>query len=130
MFNIRHLRTFQSLIKTTSITTLVGLLAVSNCFAQDSANTPSYEVVLTSEVNWEHLNPARGDKSPSAGTLWGDRKGNEPTGYLLKPTDGFKSPPHIQNVSVHQVSSKAETESIIYVRTDGKFDIIPAQSKK
>ena len=32
--------------------------------------------------------------------------------------------------SVHQVSSKAGAESIIYVRTDGKFDVIPAQPQK
>ncbi|MGD2183769.1 DUF4437 domain-containing protein [Lusitaniella coriacea LEGE 07167] len=31
---------------------------------------------------------------------------------------------------VHQVSSEAEEESIIYVRSEGKFDIISAQSKK
>lgn len=38
-----------------------------------------------------------------AGTLWGDRNGNEPTGYLLKPKDGFSSPPHIHNVSYRAV---------------------------
>ncbi|WP_430933780.1 DUF4437 domain-containing protein [Saccharicrinis sp. 156] len=59
----------------------------------------SYELVLASEVKWDHLNPKRGDLAPKAGTLWGDRKGNEPTGFLLKPTDGFSSPPHIHNIS-------------------------------
>ena len=34
-----------------------------------------------SELDWELLNPARKDKSPKATTLWGDRKGNEPTGF-------------------------------------------------
>ena len=56
-------------------------------------------VVLTSEVEWTYLNPARGDKAPMAGTLWGDRSGTGPTGFLLKPKDGFQSPPHIHNVS-------------------------------
>lgn len=62
-----------------------------------------FELIAKSEVNWEHLNPARGDKSPSAGTLWGDRNGKQATGYLLKPKDGFLSPPHIHNVSYRGV---------------------------
>lgn len=67
------------------------------------SSKPSTQVVLASEVTWEHLNPARGDKSPKAGTLWGDRKGSGPTGFLLKPADGFQSPPHIHNVSYRGV---------------------------
>jgi hypothetical protein len=58
---------------------------------------------LTSEVRWEPLNRARGDKSPKAGTLWGDRGGPGPTGFLLKPADGFESPPHIHNVAYRGV---------------------------
>ena len=61
------------------------------------------EVVPASEVEWSYLNPARKDKAPMAGTLWGDRNGDEPTGYLLKPKDGFQSPPHIHNVSYRAV---------------------------
>ena len=57
------------------------------------------KVVLSSEINWEALNPARGDNSPKAGTVWGDRKGVVPTGFLAKFKDGFSSPPHIHNVS-------------------------------
>ena len=38
-----------------------------------------------------------------AGTLWGDRSGAGPTGFLLKPKDGFESPPHIHNVSYRGV---------------------------
>lgn len=55
--------------------------------------------VLSSEINWEPLNPARGDNSPKAGTVWGDRKGKVPTGFLAKFKDGFSSPPHIHNVT-------------------------------
>lgn len=65
--------------------------------AQDLETTN--KVLLKSEVEWEDLNPARGDKSPKAGTLWGNRKGEGATGFLLNPVDGFKSPPHIHNVS-------------------------------
>ncbi|GAA5217148.1 DUF4437 domain-containing protein [Corallincola platygyrae] len=89
---------------------LVAVLAITGCNAtsapiekSSSATETRYEMVLKSEVNWEHLNPARGDKSPSAGTLWGDRNGRQATGYLLKPTDGFSSPPHIHNVSYRGV---------------------------
>jgi hypothetical protein len=38
-----------------------------------------------------------------AGTLWGDRKGTGPTGFLLKTIDGFQSPPHIHNASYRAV---------------------------
>ena len=58
---------------------------------------------MTSEVDWEQLNPARGDKSPKAGTLWGDRNGTGPTGFLVKFVDGFESPPHIHNVAYRGV---------------------------
>lgn len=61
------------------------------------------EVVLLSEVAWEALNPARGDQSPRAGTLWGDRNGSGPTGFLVEFVDGFSSPPHIHNVSYRGV---------------------------
>ncbi|NNE10403.1 MAG: DUF4437 domain-containing protein [Gemmatimonadetes bacterium] len=57
------------------------------------------EIVPVSAVDWEPLNPARGDASPQAGTLWGDRNGTVATGFLVKFVDGFSSPPHIHNVS-------------------------------
>lgn len=61
------------------------------------------EVLEFSEVQWTPLNPARGDSSPLAGTLWGDRAGSAPTGFLFRPADGFSSPPHIHNVSYRGV---------------------------
>ena len=64
---------------------------------------PTSEVVLMSEVQWEDLNPARGDKSPQAGTLWGSRTGSGAGGFLLKPVDGFESPPHIHNIAYRGV---------------------------
>lgn len=70
---------------------------------QELKKEASYELVLKSEVEWTHLNPKRGDLAPKAGTLWGDRNGTEPTGFLLKPTDGFSSPAHIHNVSYRGV---------------------------
>jgi hypothetical protein len=70
---------------------------------EQTVENATYELVLASEVEWNHLNPKRGDLAPSAGTLWGDRNGKEATGFLLKPSDGFASPPHIHNVSYRGV---------------------------
>ncbi|APD07296.1 hypothetical protein UJ101_01786 [Flavobacteriaceae bacterium UJ101] len=64
-----------------------------------SSTTSTSKIIPISEVQWDALNPARGDKSPQAGTLWGNRKGTEATGFLVKFLDGFSSPPHIHNVS-------------------------------
>ena len=60
-------------------------------------------VVSVTDVDWEQLNPARGDKSPAAGTLWGDRRGAVPTGFLARFVDGFSSPPHIHNATYRAV---------------------------
>ena len=64
---------------------------------------PAPQVVLTSEVEWGPLNPARGDQSPKAGTLWGNRTGPGPSGFLVQFVDGFSSPPHIHNVTYRGV---------------------------
>lgn len=82
------------------VTSVLVISALSHSvYAEESKNT----VVLSSEVKWEKLNPLRGDKSPQAATLWGDRKGTVPTGFRAKFVDGFSSPPHIHNVSYHAV---------------------------
>lgn len=92
-------------------TTLFFLMMLSTQFscsitkedARSNAMVVSKEttnrVVLSTEIQWEKLNPARGDKSPQAGTIWGDRKGEVATGFLAKFVDGFSSPPHIHNVT-------------------------------
>lgn len=56
-----------------------------------------------SEVEWTALNPARGEASPRAATLWGDRAGPGPSGFLVAFADGFSSPPHIHNVTYRAV---------------------------
>ena len=73
------------------------------CSSFSVAADPNNEFVLFSDIEWEPLNPARGDKSPQAGTLWGDRNGSEPTGFLVEFVDGFSSPPHIHNVAYRGV---------------------------
>jgi len=67
--------------------------------AHARATEPSPSVLSAEDVDWQPLNPARGEASPRAGTLWGDRNGSGPTGFLVQFVDGFSSPPHIHNVS-------------------------------
>ena len=77
--------------------------AASDGAVPASKSAPAAEVVLVSDVAWEPLNPARGDQSPQAGTLWGDRNGGVPTGFLARFVDGFRSPPHIHNATYRAV---------------------------
>ena len=72
------------------------LALISNTSLSDDTN---HRFILMSGLEWQPLNPARGDKSPMAATLWGDRNGIMATGFLVKFVDGFSSPPHIHNVS-------------------------------
>ncbi|EAQ41236.1 DUF4437 domain-containing protein [Polaribacter sp. MED152] len=64
---------------------------------------PTNKVGLSSDIIWEQMNPAREDKSPLAGTIWGNRKAEVPTGYIGKFKDGFSSPPHIHNVTYRAI---------------------------
>lgn len=64
------------------------------------------EVVTVENVEWGWLNPLRGDKSPAAGKLWGDRTKNEPAGFLVKFKKGFSSPAHIHNITYRGVVIK------------------------
>lgn len=91
---------------------IIGLLSActnpqkeKESLAQEILN-PTNKVILSKEIVWEKLNPARGDQSPQAGTIWGDRKGTEATGFLAKFVDGFSSPPHIHNVTYRAVVIK------------------------
>lgn len=88
--------------KTIILMMLVGSIAACNVADMDSSSTEeeaNYKMVLNSEVDWTPLNPARGDNSPQAGTLWGDRMANEATGFLVRFKKGFSSPPHIHNIT-------------------------------
>ncbi|WP_010135721.1 DUF4437 domain-containing protein [Ochrovirga pacifica] len=78
----------------------------SATYAQKNQLKSEHQVVLSSEVNWTPLNPARGDNSPKAGTLWGDREGTQATGFLVQFKKGFASPPHIHNVTYRGIVIK------------------------
>lgn len=80
-----------------------GLHSACERTGLEPAVAASPEVVVTAEVEWQQLNPARGEMSPKAGALWGDRTGPGAAGFLLKPIDGFLSPPHIHNVAYRGV---------------------------
>ncbi len=99
--------------KTINYLLIIGLLASCGnpknepkIEKQKVIENPTNKVLLSSEIVWEKLNPARGDQSPQAGTIWGDRKGTVPTGFLAKFVDGFSSPPHIHNVTYRAVVIK------------------------
>ncbi len=94
---------------------LIFILFITSCSSANQTPEPSKstrienptnKVLLRSEIVWQMLNPARGAASPQAGTIWGDRKGNEATGFLAKFVDGFSSPPHIHNVTYRAVVIK------------------------
>ena len=96
----------QILIAAISLTSFISCIENKSTTEETTSTTidpPTNKVVLSSEVNWEKLNPARGDASPQAGTLWGDRNAEVPTGFLAKFVDGFSSPPHIHNVTYRAV---------------------------
>ncbi|MDA8746296.1 DUF4437 domain-containing protein [Rubripirellula amarantea] len=89
-----------TLLLTITITLNTNL---TDIVAQEPATSPVSEVVLATDVNWTPLNPARGDASPQAATLWGDRAGQQATGFVVKFVDGFSSPPHIHNITYRGV---------------------------
>jgi hypothetical protein len=92
--------------KTLPSLALAGAVTAAFTFAQippSTAAEPAPRVVLASEVDWTPLNPARGDASPKAGTLWGDRASSGPSGFLVQFNEGFSSPPHIHNVTYRGV---------------------------
>lgn len=83
---------------------LIGcLLILTLPFESNASENRNSSVHLVENTLWQQLNPARGDKSPKAGTLWGNRIGPGAAGFLLKPVDGFQSPPHIHNVAYRGV---------------------------
>lgn len=90
---------------------LVALAIIISLYA--NAQTPKTddtksknEIVTAENVEWGWLNPLRGDKSPAAGKLWGDRTDTLASGFLVKFNKGFSSPPHIHNVTYRGIVIK------------------------
>lgn len=78
-------------------------LAAGLLITQAFAAGPTSEVVAADEVNWGYLNPLRGELSPGAANLWGDRSKDLATGMLVRFNKGFSSPPHIHNITYRGV---------------------------
>ncbi len=73
------------------------------------------EIALTvrsmDTLEWGALNPARGDSSPRAANVWGDRSTEGPAGFLVQFAQDFASPPHIHNVSYRGVVLEGEVHN-------------------
>jgi len=63
-------------------------------------------VVASDEIKWGYLNPLRGNKSPGAADLWGNRTEDVATGMLVKFNKNFASPPHTHNISYRGIVIK------------------------
>lgn len=83
------------------MTKTIAALAVAMALFPTSgmAQTTQYELVEYEEIEWGALNSARGDASPRAEDLWGDRTADTATGFLVRFDEGFSSPPHIHNIT-------------------------------
>jgi hypothetical protein len=84
------------------ILTALGGCASTQLPLADAQSDPSF-IVAYEDIEWGALNPARGDSSPRAGTLWGDRTKDGASGFLVRFVDGFSSPPHIHNITYRGV---------------------------
>jgi Domain of unknown function (DUF4437) len=86
-----------------AVLTTITLTVITGCSSlqqvDDDNQSSAISFIPYSTIEWTPLNPARGDKSPKAGTLWGDRSADVATGFLVQFNDGFSSPPHVHNVS-------------------------------
>ena len=76
-------------------TALIAALLTPVAFADE----PASKVVAASDIKWGDLNPLRGEKSPGAADLWGNRTTDTATGMLVRFNQGFESPPHIHNIT-------------------------------
>ncbi|WP_321324506.1 DUF4437 domain-containing protein [uncultured Parasphingorhabdus sp.] len=92
-------KTLASIATALSATLVACPPAVARDTAPAADAAPAADTVLPDDVRWGPLNAARGDASPRAGNLWGDRTTPGASGFLVKFEKGFASPPHIHNVT-------------------------------
>ncbi|MEM9743818.1 MAG: DUF4437 domain-containing protein [Pseudomonadota bacterium] len=115
---------------------LFGLLLTVGCSnliptSLTALQADSVRVVTADQLRYVPLNPARGDRSPQAGVLWGDIRKDEASGTLLRFADGFSSPPHIHNITYRAVVISGEIhnddpEAAMLWMDPGSFWIQPA----
>ncbi|MEL7311570.1 MAG: DUF4437 domain-containing protein [Pseudomonadota bacterium] len=102
--------------KATRGVSLLVCILLTSC--TETSHTPltdaqrdSIQVVTPDEVDYQPLNPARGDASPRAGVLWGDIRQNVASGVFLRFAAGFTSPPHIHNITYRAVVISGEVHN-------------------
>lgn len=78
---------------------ILTLVAILVCVLSLPSIAQEYSVIEANDIEWGLLNPLRGDASPKAADLWGDRTRDTATGMLVKFEQDFSSPAHIHNVS-------------------------------
>ena len=86
----------------------IASLLLSTCFLLVPGAQAQDKVIAAKDVEWGYLNPARGDKSPGAADLWGDRTKDTATGMLVRFNKGFESPPHIHNITYRSIVIEGE----------------------
>ncbi|MES9991589.1 MAG: DUF4437 domain-containing protein [Candidatus Thiodiazotropha sp.] len=83
-------------LKSAALAMVIGFIPLPS-----TAN--DHTVISADNIEWGLLNPLRGDASPRAADLWGDRTKDMATGMLVKFNKGFSSPPHIHNITYRGV---------------------------
>lgn len=82
---------------------IFAALALAMSITTLPSKADDHSVIATDNIEWGLLNPLRGDASPRAADLWGDRTKDMATGMLVKFKKGFSSPPHIHNITYRGV---------------------------
>lgn len=75
---------------------------------QTVIENPTNKIGLRKDIKYIPLNPARGDKAPQAGAIYGNIREDVPTGYIGKFKNGFSSPPHIHNITYRAIVMNGE----------------------
>ncbi len=86
-------------------------IVVASSFEVSAAEVDTDQVITSEQVQWGYLNPLRGDASPAAADLWGDRTRDRASGVLVKFKDGFSSPPHIHNITYRGIVIKGQVHN-------------------
>ena len=69
--------------------TIASLLVSASVYIAPSVQAET-KVTTAEDINWGYLNAARGDKSPGAADLWGDRTKDTATGMLVRFNKGIE----------------------------------------
>mgnify|MGYP003677578011 CR=1 FL=1 len=103
-------------------------LALSIALALSPAITLSDEfrsqVVTADEVKWGYLNPLRGENSPGAADLWGDRNNDDPGAEKMwMPAGSFWAQP----AGEEHITAASGEDNLIYLEIDsGPYLVQPS----